>query len=82
MEGVKIESMPATPATSSEGRKSDRKSSQQDSEGAMSTAGSTPVKSVDSQVKEGMKSVDLEGREGTPSVVGGSSIPGLFHPAL
>ena len=67
MEGVKIESIPTTPRTSSDGTKSGRKGSLQDSEGTLSTARSTPVKSVDSETKEG-----------TPSDVGGLSVPGLY----
>ncbi|CAB4034020.1 Hypothetical predicted protein, partial [Paramuricea clavata] len=64
LEGVKIESIPTTPRTSSEETKSGRKGSRQDSEGTLSTARSTPVKSVDSETKEG-----------TPSDVGGLSVP-------
>ena len=59
---MKIESIPTTPRTSSDGTKSGRKGSLQDSEGTLSTARSTPVKSV----------------EGTPSDVGGLSVPGLY----
>ena len=63
---MKIESVPTTPLTSSDGTKSGRKGSLQDSEGTLSTARSTPVKSV-----------DFEGKEGTPSDAGVLSVPGL-----
>ncbi len=61
-----IESMPTTPQTSSDGTRSGRKGSQLDSEGALSTARNTPVKSVDSETKEGI-----------PSDAGGVSLSGL-----
>ena len=67
MEGVKIESLPTTPLTSSEGTKSDRKGSVEDSEGALSTNRSTPVKDGVTLVKEG-----------SPRSVGGLSLTGLY----
>ena len=66
-----MESFPTTPMTSSDGTKSGRKGSLQDSEGTLSTARSTPVKSVDSEAKEG-----------TPGDPGGFSVPGLFLSVL
>jgi hypothetical protein len=50
---VKIESMPTTPRTSSDETKSERRGSVEDSEGALSTDRSTPVKSVDAETTEG-----------------------------
>ena len=66
LEDVNIESFPTTPMTSSDGTKSGRKGSLQDSEGTLSTARSTPVKTVDYEVKEE-----------TPSNVMILSVPGL-----
>lgn len=68
MEGVKIESIPTTPMTTSDGVTSVRKVSLQDSDGTLSTARSTPRKSVDSDTKEG-----------TPIETGGLSVPGLYY---
>ena len=57
--------MPTTPLSSSEGTKSGRKGSLLDSEGTLSPARSTPVKSVDPETKKG-----------TPVDVGTISVPG------